>query len=553
LPDFWNQSRDQLPRAAPDTTTTTAPDAGLAAELAAMRPVSLPTIRTQPRQAFCFGRRIAAVALGGLICCLALWNALRAHHAVERHVYNNRFNTEKQLASIMDKLGDFPMERFSQQAIWGHLRATFGGEAGLELGSEGQQEPEEGAGELYAVHQYLMQYTQVLLCGRDASAAALRPPNGTKYLLAADFHNSEEVLPNFIVQAMRLALLLPPGGLFVSVYESGSADHSAQWLELLRMLLFIAGVPHAVTTNGDILRTPGSDRVAHLATIRNAALLPLTTGTFPADAVVFTNDVFFCAEEVVRLMQHRADAACATDLKRSFYSLPEQRRRQAMAAALQRRSHLPAFLARALAGNGLAYRLWKGLLGGARAVLPELPLLFYDTWVARDVGGRRVQRAPPHSQEATTALRLEQGLPVRVYCCWNGLVVLRAAPLRQGLRFRRHQPRECPASECSLLCDDLHRLGHHGLVMDPSARVAYTWRDALDRYEQRFVEGMGLSSWEHTVTHTPWDELKMAQPRRQECCALRLGREEVDFERDCAWYRVYDKNFTAAALAGLAV
>jgi alpha-1,3-mannosyltransferase len=240
------------------------------------------------------------------------------------------------------------------------------------------------------------------------------------------------------------------------------------------------------------------------------------------------------------------------DFKRSFHSLPEQRRRDAMAESLQRRSRLPGVLARGLAANPVAYRLWKGLLGGARAVLPDLPLLFYDTWVARDVAGRRLQRAAPYSGEQTTQFRLEQGLPVRVYCCWNGLVVLRAAPLRQGLRFRRHQPRECPASECSLLCDDLHRLGRHGLLVDPSVRVAYTWRDALDRYEQRAVEGLGLSSWEHTVTHTPWDGLKMAQPRRQECCALRIGQEQVDFARDCAWYRVYDKNFTAAALAGLA-
>jgi hypothetical protein len=45
----------------------------------------------------------------------------------------------------------------------------------------------------------------------------------------------------------------------------------------------------------------------------------------------------------------------------------------------------------------------------------------------------------------------------------------------------------------------------------------------------------------------------MAQPRRQECCALRLGQEQVDFEHDCSWYRMYDKNFTTAALAGLAL
>jgi alpha-1,3-mannosyltransferase len=482
---------------------------------------------------------------------------MHGHKATRRHIFSiTDFDTEAQLHSILEKLGDFPMERFTQDGVRGHLRATFGGSKDMSSHDaarldELQQEPEEGAGELYTAHQFLMQYTQVLLCGHDATAAALLPPNGTKYLLAADFHNSAAVLPNFIVQTMRLVLLLPPGLLHVSVYESGSSDNTAHWLELLQMLLFIAGVPNSITANGDILRAPGQERIRHLATIRNAALLPLTTNSFPADYVIFTNDVFFCAEDVVRLMQHKADQACALDLKRSFYSLPPERRRQAMAQHLQQRGFVPGVLARALAANGLAYKLWKGALGGAKAVHAQLPLLLYDTWVARDMSGRRLQRSAPYSQDQGGAFRLRQGLPLRMYCCWNGLALLRAQPFRQGLRLRAHQPRECPSSECSLLCDDLQRLGHHDIVLDPSVRVAYNFEDALDLYSGA-VEALDVSSWDNTVTHTPWRDLRAQQPRRQECCALRLGHDEVDFEHDCSWYRSYDTNFTTAALAGLA-
>lgn len=47
-----------------------------------------------------------------------------------------------------------------------------------------------------------------------------------RHLLAANFHNSAAVLPNFLLQALRLALKLPHGSLAVGVYESGSSDTS---------------------------------------------------------------------------------------------------------------------------------------------------------------------------------------------------------------------------------------------------------------------------------------------------------------------------------------
>jgi hypothetical protein len=43
----------------------------------------------------------------------------------------------------------------------------------------------------------------------------------------------------------------------------------------------------------------------------------------------------------------------------------------------------------------------------------------------------------------------------------------------QGLRFRTNVVTECAASECSLLCDDFHRLGYKRVLLDPSVRVGY--------------------------------------------------------------------------------
>lgn len=37
---------------------------------------------------------------------------------------------------------------------------------------------------------------------------------------------------------------------------------------------------------------------------------------WPADRVVFMNDVYFCARDVVRLLLHGADMACGMDFDR---------------------------------------------------------------------------------------------------------------------------------------------------------------------------------------------------------------------------------------------
>jgi hypothetical protein len=167
-------------------------------------------------------------------------------------------------------------------------------------------------------------------------------------LFAAILHNSGGLAPNLIAQVLRLALLLPPGRLAVSIYESGSNDLSRQWLSLLRMLLLPLGVPHNVTLGGALaprVRKEGG-RVAYLAALRNAALEPFLSGAageaaapstagaaaggalrlpsaatsaatdagpWRPDAVVFANDVFFCAEDVLRLLAHGADLACGLD------------------------------------------------------------------------------------------------------------------------------------------------------------------------------------------------------------------------------------------------
>ncbi|KAL6759707.1 cryptococcal mannosyltransferase 1-domain-containing protein [Haematococcus lacustris] len=82
-----------------------------------------------------------------------------------------------------------------------------------------------------------------------------------------------------------------------------------------------AGVPHTITAAGQLSRL-GAERIHFLAKVRNTALLPLWhskhhSGGFPAQRIVFLNDVWFCHQDVVRLAQYRtADIACGLDFDR---------------------------------------------------------------------------------------------------------------------------------------------------------------------------------------------------------------------------------------------
>jgi len=83
---------------------------------------------------------------------------------------------------------------------------------------------------------------------------------------------------------------------------------------------------YSIDADGN-MSTNGMPRIKALAAIRNAALEPLWGGReaaggagsgegdggWPATHVAFTNDVFACAEDYVRLLYHEADFTCGFD------------------------------------------------------------------------------------------------------------------------------------------------------------------------------------------------------------------------------------------------
>ena len=214
------------------------------------------------------------------------------------------------------------------------------------------------------------------------------------------------------------------------------------------------------------------------------------------DHVVFVNDVYLCAYEVLRLLLYNADLACGLDL--FLEPFPDKHPE-------------------------------------TTAVRKELT--FYDLRLARDEEGQRFQWGPPfvrhvrgQAREGEGEAEVEYKEAFPVFCCWNGLVVLNAGPFYQGLRFRSVRPGEKVVSECSNVCTDLWVNGHRKVVLDPQIKLAYdepTYErlHALKppRYPDLYKVDRGI-------------ERLVEAPRTVETCYLDTGRKKegamVRFE-DC--------------------
>jgi len=117
----------------------------------------------------------------------------------------------------------------------------------------------------------------VLNCQPDAS---LGTPLPGRYLITATLHSSEAVMPNMVLQLVRLLLWVPPGRAQVVIYQSGGSDRTPMWLDILALALEPLDVTYNITANGHLARQPGQERIAFLSSVRNAVITP-TFGAQP--------------------------------------------------------------------------------------------------------------------------------------------------------------------------------------------------------------------------------------------------------------------------------
>jgi alpha-1,3-mannosyltransferase len=344
---------------------------------------------------------------------------------------------------------------------------------------------------------------------------------GRRILIAANLYNAADILPNMITQLVSLALALPHGAISISIYESGSTGSTALWLHFMKLILCLIEIPYHIVTGGGMIR-PRDDatereieRIAFLASIRNEALKPLITSThllhWPGSKispglgsmVIFLNDVLFCHQSLTRLVMLNQDLACGIDLSNESPFKPSDGR-----------------------------LLW-----------------LYDSWVARDRTGNMINSSFPNMDDPVSTTRAKVGLPFPAYCCFNGMASIALAPfLDHQIRFRGYLDEECRASECSMLCDDLHRIGHHKIAIDPTVRVVYrsSHINLAFKHQKSFDPQMEIG-------HSTWERLKASGPihsadrvintSRVLCCNKNLDSDRIVWT-DCEPWNPMAINYT---------
>ena len=121
---------------------------------------------------------------------------------------------------------------------------------------------------------------------------------------------------------------------FVSIHESGSTDKTPALLLDLKERLVRMGISVDIETSlqpDPHQQSDGylqSERIEKLAYLRNRALRRLTQSEISYDNVVYVNDVFFCATDLLTLvvssLSNDADVTCSVDMYKKYKRKKEE-------------------------------------------------------------------------------------------------------------------------------------------------------------------------------------------------------------------------------------
>jgi hypothetical protein len=331
-----------------------------------------------------------------------------------------------------------------------------------------------------------------------------------KIYIQAQFWTSALALYNgWSDTLLELVQVLGKEKVFVSIVESGSLDNTKEFLQYLDYKLGELGIERSVmlsdwshadelnrTNEAGVFHFPeyaghnendGSRRewevrrIPFLARERNRGLEPLVEmgkNGKRFDKILVLNDVVFRPEDVLSLLgtrEGRYSAACALDFH--------------------------------YANEG-----------------------YYDTFALRDSEGRKsVQRTFPYFRSGDSRAAMLKGMPGRAKSCWNGMVVMDAAPFysgigeaEPGLRYRGIEDSlaelHVEGSECCLIWADMEASGdtEAGIWVNPAVRVGYVQKAYEDTHfgvSKDFLTGLVYVKGIWINRFIRWIGSGMKQPR----------------------------------------
>ena len=114
---------------------------------------------------------------------------------------------------------------------------------------------------------------------------------------------------------------------------------------------------------------------------------------------------------------------------------------------------------------------------------------FYDTWVSIDLNGNSLRHGFPYFINKEAQDLVINHKPIRVFSCWNGIIIFNALPLKdKKIQFRYEKDYNRTVkyginsdqqfsyeSECTYFHIDLHELGFTKKFINPDVRFAYSY------------------------------------------------------------------------------
>ncbi len=255
--------------------------------------------------------------------------------------------------------------------------------------------------------------------------------NDEKFYITANLYNNEYILPNWITQMKLLINYLGTKNVYISIFENGdSNDNTINILKEFESYLNNLKIINKIVTT-PITKKGTKERIEYLTELRNLALnfiYEIPNLNFKKTKILFFNDIIFTYEDVIKLLSTNKgnyDTVCGMDFYESFY----------------------------------------------------------DTWVSIDLNGEELRHYYPFFMNKVAQDQLINNGIIRVFSCWNGLIIFNGTVLEnKKVKFRHGiKKRE---SECTLFNTDLYKLGYNKVFINSQVVFAYTYEYY---YKNRFI------------------------------------------------------------------
>ena len=255
----------------------------------------------------------------------------------------------------------------------------------------------------------------------------------------------EKIIENYIDQLKKLMNYLGESNIILSIVENGdSKDNTRKILKDFQKYLSEKKILNKfylekVIEDPRRIRKPFEKysrlRIEYFSKLRNKCLeflYELNNIDFNNTIIIFLNDIVFKYEDIINLLSTNNedfDAVCGLDMNNNT---------------------------------------------------------FYDKWVSIDLEGDGMKRYFPFFVNKEGQDLVINHKPIRVFSCWNGVIALKALPLKdKKIQFRNKlnytQPKhkltnpykDYYESECTYFNIDLFTLGYTKKFINPDVRVTY--------------------------------------------------------------------------------